>query len=154
MFIPSWSAAAAGNYAYALCLDVKRDVSVAPGGVLSLTSNLPLQYTATLTTPRVRRAWASPKFFFLLRLNRQRMTYLRAGFPTFRLTYVPAYQRSGLPTYHQLPSYLASLIVHLQFKRNTYLSLLCDWIFLCLQNYFSFLSSKFAVEACDVNNYC
>ncbi len=32
----------AGNYAYAFRLDVKRDVSVAPGGVLSLTSNLPL----------------------------------------------------------------------------------------------------------------
>jgi hypothetical protein len=29
-------------YAYAFRLDVKRDVSVAPGGVLSLTSNLPL----------------------------------------------------------------------------------------------------------------
>ncbi len=51
-------------YAYASSLDVKRDISVAPGGVLSLTSNLPLQYAATLTTPRVRRAWASPKFFF------------------------------------------------------------------------------------------
>ncbi len=30
------------------------------------------------------------------------------------------------------------VIVHHQFKRNIYLSLLCDWIFLCLQNYFSF----------------
>ncbi len=28
-------------YAYAFRLDVKRDVSVAPGGVISLTSNLP-----------------------------------------------------------------------------------------------------------------
>jgi hypothetical protein len=28
----SWSTAAAGNYAYAFKLDVKRDVSVAPGG--------------------------------------------------------------------------------------------------------------------------
>jgi hypothetical protein len=54
-----------------------------------------------LTTPRARRAWASPKFF-LLRLNRRRTAYLRAGLPTFRLTYVPAYQRSGLPTRHQL----------------------------------------------------
>ena len=35
----SWSTAAAGNYAFRL--DVKHDVSVAPGGVLSLTSNLP-----------------------------------------------------------------------------------------------------------------
>jgi hypothetical protein len=44
MRILSWSAAAAGNYAYAYAfrLDVKRDVSVVPGGVLSLTSNLPL----------------------------------------------------------------------------------------------------------------
>ncbi len=33
MWILSWSAAAAGNYAYAFKLDVKRDVSVAPGGV-------------------------------------------------------------------------------------------------------------------------
>ncbi len=32
----------AGNYAYAFRLDVKRDISMAPGGVLSLTSNLPL----------------------------------------------------------------------------------------------------------------
>jgi hypothetical protein len=29
-------------YAYAFRLDVKRDVSMAPGGVLSLTSTLPL----------------------------------------------------------------------------------------------------------------
>ncbi len=34
------------------------------------------------------------------------------------------------------------VVVHHQFKRNSYLSLFCDWIFLCLQNHFSFLSSK------------
>ncbi len=49
---------------------------------------------------------------------------------------------------------IAIVIVHPQFKRNTYLSLLRDWIIFFLQNYFSFLSSKSAVEACDVNNYC
>ncbi len=38
----------------------------------------------------------------LLRLNRRWTAYLRAGLPTFRLTYVPAYLRSGLPTRHQL----------------------------------------------------
>ncbi len=38
----SWPTAAAGNYAYALRLDVKRDVSVAPGGVCFFTSNPPL----------------------------------------------------------------------------------------------------------------
>jgi hypothetical protein len=26
------------------------------------------------------------------------------------------------------------------------------WVFLCLQNHFSFLSSQYAVEACDINN--
>jgi hypothetical protein len=69
----------------------------------------------------------------------------------FRLTYVPAYLRSGLPMFR--PTYIYAtasqpiwltavvitiVIVHHQFKRNIYLSLLCDWIFLCLQNYFSF----------------
>ncbi len=97
---------------------------------------LPL-FLRPLTTPRARRAWASPKFF-LLRLNRRRTAYFCAGLPTFRLTDVPAYQRSGLPTRHQLFILLGFLIVHLQFKRNIYLSLLCDWIFLCLQNHFSF----------------
>jgi hypothetical protein len=70
--------------------------------------------------------------------------YLRSGLPTFRLTNVPAYL-------HVISwsTYLA--FVHHQFKRNIYFSLLCDWIFLCLQNHFSFLSSKYAVEACDSN---
>jgi hypothetical protein len=59
--------------------------------------------------PRVRRAWTSPKFS-LLRLNCRRTAYLRAGLLTFRLTYVPAYQRSGLPTRHQLqPTWLSSI---------------------------------------------
>ncbi len=71
--------------------------------------------------------------------------YLRSGLPTFRLTNVPAYLHVI-----SCPTYLA--FVHHQFKRNIYLSLLCDWIFLCLQNHFPFLSSKFAVEACDINN--
>ncbi len=64
-----------------------------------------------------------------------------------RLSYVPAYLYVNC-----FSTYLASLIVHHQFKRNICLSLLCDWIFLCLQNHFSFLSSKYAVEACDINN--
>jgi hypothetical protein len=70
--------------------------------------------------------------------------YLRSGLPTFRLTNVPAYLHVI-----SCSTYLA--FVHHQFKRNIYLSLLCDWIFLCLQNHFSFLSSKYAVEACDIN---
>ncbi len=43
------------------------------------------------------------------------------------------------------------VIVLPQFKRNIYLSLLCDWIFLCLKIIFLFFSSKYAVEACDIN---
>jgi hypothetical protein len=84
----------------------------------------------------------------------------------FRLTYVPAFLRSGFPMFR--PTYMSTasqpvwsaaiviviVAVHLLFKWNIYLSLLCDWIIFFLQNYFSFLSSKLAVEACDVNNCC
>jgi hypothetical protein len=81
-------------------------------------------------------------------------------------SYVPACLRSSLPmfrpTYTSTASssfWIAAVVividaVHLLFKWNIYLSLLCDWIIFFLQNYFSFLSSKSAVEACDVNNYC
>jgi hypothetical protein len=77
----------------------------------------------------------------------------RPTYCTFRLTYVPAY----LYVTASQPIWLTAIIiviviVHHQFKRNIYLSLLCDWIFLCLQNHFSFLSSKYAVEAYDINN--
>jgi hypothetical protein len=78
------------------------------------------------------------------------------GLPTFRLTYGLAYLRSGLPTFRLTYTSLAAqptwlfliiiAIVHHQFKRNIYLSLS-----LCLQNHFSFLSSKYAVEACASN---
>ncbi len=75
------------------------------------------------------------------------------GLYVFRLTYVPAYLCSGLPTFRLAytssaaqPTWLSVVsivivivIVHHQFKRNIYLSLLCDWIFLCLQHYFFFL---------------
>jgi hypothetical protein len=46
IFIPP--SAAAGNYAYAFRLDIKRDVSVAPGGILSLTLNLPLSSSCSV----------------------------------------------------------------------------------------------------------
>jgi len=49
-----------------------------------------------LTTPRARRAWASPKFFS------SPPESPTDGLFTCRLTYVPAYLRSGLPTRHQL----------------------------------------------------
>jgi hypothetical protein len=67
------------------------------------------------------------------------MAYLCSGFPMFRLAYVPAY----LYATASQPIWLTAVvivivIVHHQFKRNIYLSLLCDWIFLCLQNYFYF----------------
>ncbi len=43
----------------------------------------------------------------------------------FRLSYVPAFLRSGFPTfwltYSYFSTYLAPLIVHHQFKRNIYL---------------------------------
>jgi hypothetical protein len=63
----------------------------------------------------------------------------------FRLTYTSL---AAQPTWLLL---VIIAIVHHQFKRNIYLSLLCDWNFLCLQNHFSFLSSKYAVKACDSN---
>jgi hypothetical protein len=71
-----------------LDLDVRRGVSVAPGGVLPLTSNLlasnhPVDYASGDTRPRPR---PRPKFF-LLRLNRRWMAYLRSSLATFRLTY-------------------------------------------------------------------
>jgi hypothetical protein len=60
---------------------------------------------------------------------------------TFRLTYIPAYLHViSCSTY--LAFFVIAVvivIVHHQFKRNTYLSLLCDWIFLYLQNHFSSL---------------
>jgi hypothetical protein len=83
------------------------------------------------------------------------LPYLCSGFPTCRLTYVPAYQH----TTASQPIWLTAVvivivIVHHQFKRNTYLSLLCDWIFFVYKIIFLFLSSKFAVEACDTDTYC
>jgi hypothetical protein len=153
MLILSWSSAAAGNYAYAFRLDVKRDVSVAPGGVLSLTSNLPLSiycyvdYASGAPGLGLAKIFSSPPESPTDGLFTCRLTYvpayLRSGLPTFRLTNVPAYLHVI-----SCPTYLA--FVHHQFKRNIYLSLLCDWNF--LQNHFSFLSSKYAVEACDINN--
>ncbi len=132
----SWPAAAAGNYAYASKPDVKRDVSVAPGGVYLWRQIAAL--SSSVDYAWARRAWASPKlFFFSAWIADGRLisvpAYLRSGLPTFRLTNVPAYLHVT-----SWSSYLASLIVHLQFKWNIYLSLLCDWIFLCLQNHFSF----------------
>jgi hypothetical protein len=47
--LTSWWTAATGNYAYAFRMDVRRDVFVAPGVFLSLTSNLLI---ILLTTPR------------------------------------------------------------------------------------------------------
>ncbi len=106
------------------------------------------QYPATLSTPRVHQAWASPKFsFFSAWIADGRLTYLPV-----RPTYVT------LPTYrdHLLHSYRhhrhrAIVIVRPLFKRNIYLFLLCDWIILFVYkiNFFSF-SSKYAVEACDM----
>ncbi len=121
---------------------------MAPGGVLLQTSNSLVFIILWLRSGDAR---PGPRLNPLLRLNRRWTDSLRSGLLTFRLSYVPAFLRSGLPTPTSQPTYLASLIVHHQFKRNIYLSLLCDWIFLCLQNHFSFLSSKYAVEACDSN---
>ncbi len=91
MWILSWSAAAAGYYTYAFWLDVKRDVSVAPGGVYFWRQICRFHHPM-LTTPRGHQAWASPKFFFSAWITDGRLTYVPA--------YVPAYLRSGLPTRH------------------------------------------------------
>jgi hypothetical protein len=106
-------------------------------------SNL-LGFIILLAMLRGHQAWASPKFSSPPESPMD-------GFPTFQLTYVPAYLRSGLPTFRLtytssaahiffiLTAIIAAIaIVHPLFKRNIYLSLLCDWIFLCLQNHFSF----------------
>ncbi len=75
------------------------------------------------------------------------LAYLCSGLPMFRLAYTSS---AAQPTWLSVVS-IVIVIVHHQFKQNIYFSLLCDWIFLCLQNHFSFLSSKYAGEACDNN---
>jgi hypothetical protein len=127
-------------------LDVRCDVSVAPGGVLYLTSNSLFFSSYCWLCSRDTRP--GPRLNSLLHLNRRWTAYLRSGLPTFRPTYTTTASHSTwLPVI-----VIGIVIVHHQFKRNIYLSLLCAWIFLCLQNHFSFLSSKYAVEACDINN--
>ncbi len=71
--------------------------------------------------------------------------YLRSGLPTFRLTYVPAYLRSGLPIRQQLlnlsglpPSSSPSSSSITSSSGTSIFLFLCDWIFLYLQNNFSF----------------
>ncbi len=74
---------------------------------------------------------------------------------------------SKLPVFHAVVVIVAVIVavivinhrllsaVHLLFKWNIYLSLLCDWITLFVYKIiFLFLSSKYAVEACDTNKCC
>jgi hypothetical protein len=82
-------------------LDVRHDVSVVPGGVLSLTSNS-LGFIILLAMLRGHQAWASPKFSSPPESPMD-------GFPTFQLTHVPAYLRSGLPICHRLLTSSSSL---------------------------------------------
>jgi hypothetical protein len=74
------------------------------------------------------------------------------GLPTFWLTYTS----SAAHIFFILTTIIAATaIVRPLFKRNIYLSLLCDWIFSLSTKSFSFsFSSKYAVEACDINTYC
>ena len=58
----SWSAAAAGNYAYAP--NWTSNVT-SPWRPEAFTSDVKLPlFLRPLTTPRARQAWASPKLFF------------------------------------------------------------------------------------------
>jgi hypothetical protein len=51
-------------------------------------------------------------------------------------------------------SIIVIIAVHLLFKCNIYLSLYVIGLFLLSKNNFLFLSSKYAVEACDINKCC
>jgi hypothetical protein len=99
-----------------LDLDVRRrDVSTAPGGGLPLTSKLLVSYRSVLlTTPRGHWAWASPKFFFSARIA------------DGRLTYVPAYLRSGLPTFRLTYTSLAAQPTWLMFRLTYVPAYLCS----------------------------
>ncbi len=136
------------------------------------TTPTPLNWTSSATSPWRPEASISDvnsaAFIILLTTPRDTRPGPRQNFSSppespmdglfmFRLSYVPAYLRSGLPTYNSfdlsgLPPLfvIVIVIVHHQFKRNIYLSLLCDWNFLCLKIIFLFFSSKYAVEACDI----
>jgi hypothetical protein len=100
-------------------LDVRRDVSVAPGGVLSLTSN------SLVFHPTVGYAPGTPGLglakIFLLRLNRRRTPYYLTP------TSWPIY---SILTVIVIIVSVIIIAVRPLFKRNIYLSLLCDWIIL------------------------
>ncbi len=54
---------------------------------------------------------------------------------------------------HHRRQTIVIVAIHLLFKRNIYLSLYVIGILFLKINFF-FLSSKYAVEACDINNCC
>jgi hypothetical protein len=94
-----------------LDLDVRHDVSAAPGGGLPLTSNpLASNHPVDYASGTLGLGLA---YIFCLRLNADgRLTYvpayLHSGLLTFRLTYIPAYLRSGLPTFRLTCTSLAA----------------------------------------------
>ncbi len=139
--------AAAGNYAYVTDLDVRHDISVAPGGVLSLTSKL-LALLSSSCWQRLGDATVSlglaKIFLFSAWIADGRPAYLLLLLPLYVIHshYLSGSSPSSLPS--SIVVIIAIVIVDPQFKRNIYLSLLCDWIFLYLQNHFYFLLPKCA----------
>ncbi len=133
-------------------LDVRCDVSVAPGGVLYLMSNS-LVLIVLLATLRGHWAWDWPKFSSPPESPMD-------GLPTFRLSYVPAYLRSGLPIHQllNLPGFLSStLSSSSSITSSSGTSIFLFYViglFFVYKIIFLFLSSKYAVEACDTNTYC
>ncbi len=78
-----------------LQLDVKRDVSVAPGGVFSLTFALPL----SIYVLYVDYASGAPGLGLAKISSSPPESPTDGLYITCRLIYVPAYLRSGLPTF-------------------------------------------------------
>jgi hypothetical protein len=76
-------------------LDVKRDVSVAPGGVFSLTSDLPL----SIYVLYVDYASGAPGLGLAKIFSSPPESPTDGVYITCRPIYVPAYLRSGLPTF-------------------------------------------------------
>jgi hypothetical protein len=78
------------------------------------------------------------------------------GLSTCRLTYVPAYLRSGLPTFRLtyslqlLPTWLLSSSISSSSGTSIFLFYVIGFFFV-YKIIFLFLSSKYAVEACDSN---
>jgi hypothetical protein len=82
------------------------------------------------------------------------------GLFTCQPTYVPAYLRSGLPTFRLTytssagqPTWLLSSSISSSSGTSIFLFYVIGFFFV-YKIIFLFLSSKYAVEACDTNTYC